>query len=104
MCRRWLSAYRADIGCARENASGSAVAHQVTLKTDSMDLAADVIQALCSFLKIEDLQTSVDFPEDLEELLLILNKVMTVTDDCDSVTVMTVNGCWPMPGGLNFQF
>ena len=48
---------------------------QVTIKTDDMDLAGDVIQALGTFLNIEDLQTSADFPEPLEELRHILVKV-----------------------------
>ncbi|XP_070565580.1 BBSome complex member BBS2-like [Ptychodera flava] len=48
---------------------------QVTLKTDDMDLAGDIIQALASFLAIEDLQVMADFPMHMEELKNVLLKV-----------------------------
>ena len=48
---------------------------QVTIRTDDMDLAGDVIQALATFLNIEDLQTFVDFPDDMEILRQVLVKV-----------------------------
>ncbi|XP_077978024.1 BBSome complex member BBS2-like isoform X2 [Glandiceps talaboti] len=48
---------------------------QVTLKTDDMDLAGDIIQALASFLGIEDLQVTADFPMHMEELKNVLVKV-----------------------------
>ncbi|XP_006811161.1 BBSome complex member BBS2-like [Saccoglossus kowalevskii] len=48
---------------------------QVILKTDDMDLAGDIIQALASFLGIEDLQVTADFPMHMEELKNILVKV-----------------------------
>ncbi|KAJ7383532.1 Bardet-Biedl syndrome 2 protein [Desmophyllum pertusum] len=47
----------------------------VTIKTDDMDLAGDIIQALTSFLGIEDLQTAAEFPDQLEELRAVLLKV-----------------------------
>lgn len=48
---------------------------QVTIRTDSMDVAGDIVQALCSYLKIEDLQTTADFPDDMKVLSEILSKV-----------------------------
>ncbi|XP_064634179.1 Bardet-Biedl syndrome 2 protein homolog [Lineus longissimus] len=48
---------------------------QVTIKTDNMDLAGDIIQALCIFLKIEDLQVTADFPDEMEKLKDVLVKV-----------------------------
>lgn len=48
---------------------------QVTVKTDDMDLAGDVIQALCLFLNIDDLQVIADFPNEMASLQEILIKV-----------------------------
>jgi Bardet-Biedl syndrome 2 protein len=47
----------------------------VTIKTDNMDLAGDIIQALCVFLKIEDLQVTADFPDEMDKLKDVLVKV-----------------------------
>lgn len=48
---------------------------QMVIKTDDMDLAGDIIQALASFLGLEDLQVTADFPMHLEELKNVLAKV-----------------------------
>ncbi|KAL5479576.1 hypothetical protein EMCRGX_G023116 [Ephydatia muelleri] len=48
---------------------------KVTLQTDDMDLAGDIIQSMASFLHIEDLQSSADFPKQMEDLRGILAKV-----------------------------
>lgn len=45
------------------------------VRTDDMDLAAEIIQSVASFLNIEDLQVLADFPEDMEKLRQILIKV-----------------------------
>ena len=50
-------------------------AWQVTLKSDDMDLVGDLIQALCVFLNIDDLQVTADFPDIMESLKQILVKV-----------------------------
>ncbi|EDO39492.1 predicted protein [Nematostella vectensis] len=47
----------------------------VVIKTDDMDLAGDLIQAMAGFLGIEDLQTTAEFPAAMEELRAILVKV-----------------------------
>lgn len=47
----------------------------MTIKTDDMDLAGDIIQALCQFLNFDDLQVAADFPEEMEKLRQILVKV-----------------------------
>ena len=47
----------------------------MTIQTDDMDLAGDVIQSLAQFLNIEDLQTTADFPVETETLRQILVKV-----------------------------
>ena len=49
---------------------------QITLKTDDMDLAGDVIQALAVFLNLDDLQSTADFPHEMEKLREVLVKVL----------------------------
>lgn len=53
---------------------------QVQLRTDDMDLAGDLIQALSVFLNIEDLQVTADFPDEMEILKDILVKVQSCHD------------------------
>ncbi|XP_060066741.1 Bardet-Biedl syndrome 2 protein homolog [Ylistrum balloti] len=48
---------------------------QVTLLTDDMDTAGDVIQNLANFLNMEDLQVTADFPAEIENLKEVLLKV-----------------------------
>lgn len=47
----------------------------MTLKTDDMDLAGDLVQSLASFLAIEELQVEADFPAYFEELRVNLAEV-----------------------------
>ena len=47
----------------------------MTLSTDDIDLAGDLIQSLASFLAIEDLSAEVDFPEYFKELRTTLTEV-----------------------------
>ena len=47
---------------------------QMVIRTDDMDMAGDFIQALASFLNIEDLQVTADFPDEMEILREILVK------------------------------
>ena len=47
------------------------------LRTDDVDLAGDLIQALANFLNIEDLNVTADFPDDMENLRQILIKVLS---------------------------
>ncbi|XP_060564971.1 Bardet-Biedl syndrome 2 protein homolog [Ruditapes philippinarum] len=47
----------------------------VTLKTDDMDLAGDVVQAVANFLNLEDLHTTIDYPDEMERLREVLVKV-----------------------------
>ncbi|EGW00056.1 Bardet-Biedl syndrome 2 protein-like [Cricetulus griseus] len=48
---------------------------RVTVNTDDIDLAGDIIQSMASFFAIEDLQVEADFPVYFEELRKILVKV-----------------------------
>lgn len=48
---------------------------EVTINTDDIDLAGDIIQSLASFFAIEELQVEADFPAYFEELKKVLMKV-----------------------------
>ncbi|KAG7214905.1 hypothetical protein INR49_005180 [Caranx melampygus] len=48
---------------------------QITLRTDDIDLAGDLVQSLASFLAIEDLSAEADFPGYFEELRSTLTEV-----------------------------
>ena len=48
------------------------------MKTDDMDLAGDVVQAMATFLNLDDLQTTIDFPDEMEMLRQVLIKVNIV--------------------------
>ncbi|ESO97302.1 hypothetical protein LOTGIDRAFT_214128 [Lottia gigantea] len=54
---------------------------QMCIKTDNMDLAGDIIQSVANFLKIEDLQSLVEYPTEMETL----EKVLVKVDDYHSV-------------------
>lgn len=49
---------------------------QITVNTDDIDLAGDIIQSIASFFAIEDLQVEADFPVYFEELRKVLVKVI----------------------------
>ncbi|XP_012611410.2 BBSome complex member BBS2 isoform X1 [Microcebus murinus] len=48
---------------------------EITLNTDDIDLAGDIIQSMASSFAIEDLQVEADFPTYFEELRKVLIKV-----------------------------
>ncbi|XP_005152310.1 BBSome complex member BBS2 isoform X1 [Melopsittacus undulatus] len=48
---------------------------EISINTDDIDLAGDIIQSMTSFLAIEDLQVEADFPAYFEELRKVLVKV-----------------------------
>ncbi|XP_059362586.1 Bardet-Biedl syndrome 2 protein homolog [Carassius carassius] len=48
---------------------------EITLRTDDIDLAGDLVQSLASFLAIEDLQAEADFPIYFKELRATLIEV-----------------------------
>uniref|UniRef100_A0A9L0TKE8 Bardet-Biedl syndrome 2 protein homolog n=1 Tax=Equus caballus TaxID=9796 RepID=A0A9L0TKE8_HORSE len=50
-------------------------AQRITVNTDDIDLAGDVIQSMASFFAIEDLQVEAEFPVYFEELRKVLVKV-----------------------------
>uniref|UniRef100_A0A452T0M3 Bardet-Biedl syndrome 2 protein homolog n=1 Tax=Ursus maritimus TaxID=29073 RepID=A0A452T0M3_URSMA len=50
-------------------------AQRITVNTDDIDLAGDIIQSMASFFAIEDLQVEADFPVYFEELRKVLVKV-----------------------------
>ena len=57
-----------------------------------MDLAGDVIQALAVFLNLDDLQTTADFPHEMEKLREILVKVLLKTTFLVSITKKNFQG------------
>ncbi|XP_036997421.2 Bardet-Biedl syndrome 2 protein [Artibeus jamaicensis] len=48
---------------------------EITVNTDDIDLAGDIIQSMASFFAVEDLQVEADFPAYFEELRKVLVKV-----------------------------
>ncbi|KAF6076668.1 Bardet-Biedl syndrome 2 [Phyllostomus discolor] len=48
---------------------------EITVNTDDIDLAGDIIQSMASFFAVEDLQVEADFPTYFEELRKVLVKV-----------------------------
>lgn len=48
---------------------------QMTIRTDDMDLAGNLIQSLAAYLNIPDLQVNCDFPDEFEILEQTLIKV-----------------------------
>ncbi|XP_055001382.1 Bardet-Biedl syndrome 2 protein [Sorex araneus] len=48
---------------------------EITINTDDIDLAGDIIQSMASFFGIEELQVEADFPAYFEELRKVLIKV-----------------------------
>ncbi|KAG9467357.1 Bardet-Biedl syndrome 2 protein isoform X2 [Eleutherodactylus coqui] len=54
---------------------------EITLRTDDVDLAGDIIQSMATFLAIEDLPVEANFPKYFDQLRKVLGKV----DDSHSV-------------------
>ncbi|CAL4122242.1 unnamed protein product, partial [Meganyctiphanes norvegica] len=48
---------------------------EVTIRTDDMDLAGDLMQALANYLNLEDLQVEADFPNEVDQLSGVLERV-----------------------------
>jgi Bardet-Biedl syndrome 2 protein len=48
---------------------------KVTIQTDDMELAGNIVQSISKFLNIEDLQTTGEFPQELERLQQIFSQV-----------------------------
>ncbi|XP_064462898.1 Bardet-Biedl syndrome 2 protein homolog isoform X1 [Ornithodoros turicata] len=48
---------------------------EAVITTDQMDLAAEVIQSLASYLNVEDLESRADFPEESNTLEILMVKV-----------------------------
>eukprot|EP00667_Euglena_gracilis_P030012 EG_transcript_40770 len=48
---------------------------QVTIRINSMEVAGEIIQDLCSFLTVQELESMADFPQEFEEFKKVLMKV-----------------------------
>ena len=47
----------------------------MTIHTDDMELAGNIVQSIGKFLGITDLQTSGDFPQELDNLQQVFSQV-----------------------------
>jgi Bardet-Biedl syndrome 2 protein len=47
----------------------------MTIQTDDMELAGNIVQSIGKFLAIADLQTTGDFPQELEILQQVFSQV-----------------------------
>ncbi|KAG5882214.1 hypothetical protein JTB14_024725 [Gonioctena quinquepunctata] len=56
------------------------ISGRVTIYTKSMALAGDLIQSLCSYLNINNLESKASFPEEEENLKILLNKLTEMQD------------------------
>lgn len=61
---------------------------QITLNTDDIDLAGDLVQSLATFLATEDLQAEADFPTYFEELRVTLTEVWLVKTFASSKDIL----------------
>ncbi|KAJ6666204.1 hypothetical protein lerEdw1_001109 [Lerista edwardsae] len=59
---------------------------EITISTDDINLAGDIIQSMASFLAVEDLQVEADFPAYFEELRKALIKVDDSHSVCQKLT------------------
>lgn len=50
-------------------------ARQVIIKTDDLDVAGNIVQSLATYLKIDDLNVTAHFPEELKALNVLIEKV-----------------------------
>ncbi|KAK1785417.1 hypothetical protein P4O66_018251, partial [Electrophorus voltai] len=57
---------------------------EITLQTDDIELAGDLVQSLAVFLAIEDLPTEADFPACFEQLRGTLTEATTATTKSDT--------------------
>ncbi|XP_018496842.1 Bardet-Biedl syndrome 2 protein homolog [Galendromus occidentalis] len=48
---------------------------EMTIRTESMEIAGEMIQSLTSFLGIEELQSAADFPAESENLLQLMQRI-----------------------------
>lgn len=51
---------------------------QMTIRTDDMELAGNLIQSIAAYLNLADLQVTCDFPQEFEILEQTLLKVKTL--------------------------
>lgn len=48
---------------------------KVVISTDNMDAVGDIIQDICSFMNVSDLESYADFPKEAEELKKLAKEV-----------------------------
>lgn len=68
----------------------------IHIKSDNIELCGDILQDLCSYLRIEYVQTTIDFPRQLDELNKVIDNIHTyntqrhkmMTDIADASNVL----------------
>merc|ERR1719389_1109996 len=48
---------------------------KITIRTDNMEVAGDIIQDFCAALQIDELESTASFPEEMEKFKSVLMKV-----------------------------
>ncbi len=48
---------------------------KVLIRTDNMEVAGDIVQDICNFMNISDLESNAEFPVEMEELKGLIKKV-----------------------------
>merc|ERR1719326_2390052 len=48
---------------------------KVTIKSDDLEVAGDIVQDLCTYLQITELESTADFPDEMEKFKSVLMKV-----------------------------
>lgn len=53
---------------------------KILIRTDNMEVAGDLVQDLCSFMNIQDMESHAEFPQEMEELKGLIKKVNDYND------------------------
>merc|ERR1719326_299561 len=48
---------------------------KVTIKSDDLEVAGDIVQDLCTYLQITELESTADFPDEMEKFKAVLMRV-----------------------------
>nr|XP_023024753.1 Bardet-Biedl syndrome 2 protein homolog [Leptinotarsa decemlineata] len=72
-----------NVKCLRDNSDlviVSEISGRITIHTMNMSLAGDLIQSLCSYLNVNTLESKASFPEEENNLKLLLEKLIEIQD------------------------
>lgn len=51
---------------------------QIFIRCEDMDVCGEVVQTVAEFLGLDNLETTAEFPKEIEKLLDLLNKVISI--------------------------